>query len=112
MMADTQEAYIQTLKEIKHAEDSAEKEILAKKKEVEHEIRNLQIQVEKQIEASKAEGENLITKSIEEARHTAHAQADSIFKEAQIKAKNISTQVNNRTISIRRLIDIMLKGVE
>ena len=46
-MSNTQEAYIQTLRQIKDAEDSAEKEIEARKSEVEEEIRNMQIQIEK-----------------------------------------------------------------
>lgn len=109
-MSNTQEAYIQTLKQIKDAEDSAEKEIEARKREVEQEIRNLQIQLEKKIEAAKIEGENLIIKSIEEARQRALVEADSIIKEAQIKAKKISTQVNNQ--KVRRIIDILFKGIE
>ena len=109
-MSNTQEAYIQTLRQIKDAEDSAEKEIEARKSEVEEEIRNMQIQIEKLMEASKAEGENLVIKSIEESRRRALAEADSIIKEAQIKSTNISAQVNNQTI--QRIIDILLRGVE
>lgn len=109
-MSNTQEAYIQTLKQIKDAEDSAEKEIETRKREVEQEIRNLQIQMEKKIEATKIEGENLIIKSIEEARQRALVEADSIIKEAQIKAKKISTRVNNQRV--RRIIDILFKGIE
>lgn len=109
-MSNTQEAYIQTLRQIKDAENSAEKEIKARKREVEEEISNLQIQVEKLLEASKADGENRVTKSIEEARKKALAEADSIIKEAQIKSKNISAQVDNQ--AIRRIIDILLGGVE
>ena len=66
-MSNTQEAYIQTLRQIKDAENSAEEQIEARKKEVEEEIRNLRIQAEKFLEASKADGENRVTKSIEEA---------------------------------------------
>jgi vacuolar-type H+-ATPase subunit H len=109
-MSNTQEAYIQTLKQIKDAEDSAEKEIEGRKREVDQEIRNLQIRMEKKIEAAKIEGENLIIKSIEEARQRALVEADSIIKEAQIKAKKISTQVNNQ--KVRRIIDILFKGIE
>jgi vacuolar-type H+-ATPase subunit H len=109
-MSNTQEAYIQTLRQIKDAEDNAQKEIEARKREVEEEIRNMQLQVERIIDASKAEGETLVIKSIEESRKKALAEADSIVNEAQIKSKNISAQVNNQTI--RKIIDILLKGVE
>jgi vacuolar-type H+-ATPase subunit H len=47
---------------------------------------------------------------VEDARQNALVEADSIIKEAQIKAKKISTQVNNQTV--RRIIDILLKGIE
>jgi len=109
-MSNTQEAYIQTLKQIKDAEDSAEKEIEVRKMEVEQEIRNLQIRLEEEIEAAKVEGQNLVIKSIEEARQKAKGEADSIIKEAQIKTKKISTQVNSQTV--RKIIDILLKGME
>lgn len=109
-MSNTQEAYIQTLRQIKDAEDDAQKEVEARKREVEEESRNMQIQIERLINASKAEGEMLVIKSIEESRKKALAEADSILKEAQIQSKNISAQVNNQTI--RKIIDILLKGVE
>jgi vacuolar-type H+-ATPase subunit H len=70
----------------------------------------MQIQIERLIDVSKAEGENLVIKSIEESRKKALAEADSIIKEAQIKSKNISAQVNNQMI--RNIIDILLRGVE
>jgi vacuolar-type H+-ATPase subunit H len=105
-MSNTQEAYIQTLRQIKEAENSAEKEVETRRREVEDEIRNLQIQLEKLLEASKADGEKRVTKSIEEARKKAVAEADSIISEAQIKSKNISGQVNDQTI--RRILNILL----
>lgn len=105
-MSNTQEPYIQTLRQIKDAENSAEKEIERRRREVEEEIRNLQIQLEKLLEATKADGEKRVTKSIEEARKKALAEADSIINEAQIKSKNISGQVDDQTI--RRILNILL----
>jgi vacuolar-type H+-ATPase subunit H len=105
-MSNTQEAYIQTLRQIKEAENSSEKEIETRRREVEDEIMNLQIQVEKLLETSKADGEKRVTKSIEEARKKAVAEADSIINEAQIKSKNISGQVDDQTI--RRILNILL----
>lgn len=108
-MSNTQEAYIQTLRQIKDAENSAQKEIETRKREVGEEIRNLQVELEKLLEASKVDGEKRVTKSIEEARKKAVAEADSIINEAQIKSKNISGQVDERTI--RRILNILL-GVD
>ncbi len=105
-MSNTQEAYIQTLRQIKDAEDSAEREVETRRREVEDEIKNLQVQLEKLLEATKTDGEKRVTKSIEEARKKAVAEADSIINEAQIKSKNISGQVDDQTI--RRILNILL----
>ena len=103
-MSNTQEAYIQTLRQIKDAENAAEKEIETRKREVEDEIRDLHLQFENLIAAAKR-----VIKSIEEAGTKAQAEADSIINEAQIKSKNISAHVDDNTA--RRIISILL-GVE
>jgi V/A-type H+/Na+-transporting ATPase subunit G/H len=108
-MSNTQESYIQTLRQIKDAENAAEKEIETRRKHVEDEIRDLQLQLENLIEEAKNEGEMRVSKSIEEARKKAQADADSIINEAQIKSKNISAHVDDNTA--RRIISILL-GVE
>lgn len=108
-MSNTQEAYIQTLRQIKDAENAAEKEIETRRREVEDEIRDLRLQFENLIEAAKNEGEKRVIKSIEEAGKKAQAEADSIINEAQIKSKNISAHVDDNTA--RRIISILL-GVE
>jgi vacuolar-type H+-ATPase subunit H len=107
-MSNTQEAYIQTLRQIKDAEYAAEKEIETRRREVEDEIRDLQLQFENLTEEAKNEGERRVTKSIEEARKKAQAEADSIISEAQIKSKNISAHVDDNTA--RRIITILLGG--
>jgi vacuolar-type H+-ATPase subunit H len=108
-MSNTQEAYIQTLRQIKDAENAAEKEIETRKREVEDEIRDLHLQFENLIAAAKNDGEKRVIKSIEEAETKAQAEADSIINEAQIKSKNISAHVDDNTA--RRIISILL-GVE
>jgi V/A-type H+/Na+-transporting ATPase subunit G/H len=108
-MSNTQEAYIQTLRQIKDAENAAEKEIETRRREVEDEIRDLQLQFQNLIEAAKNEGEKRVIKSIEEAGKKAQAEADSIINEAQIKSKNISAHVDDNTA--RTIISILL-GVE
>ncbi|HYA83514.1 MAG TPA: hypothetical protein VEH06_08725 [Candidatus Bathyarchaeia archaeon] len=105
-MSNTQEAYIQTLRQIKDAENAAEKEIETRRREVEHEIRDLQLQFENLVEEAKNNGERRVSKSIEEAGKKAQAEADSIINEAQIKSKNISAHVDDNTV--RRIISILL----
>lgn len=106
-MSNTQEAYIQTLRQIKDAENAAEKEIETRRREVEDEIRELHLQFENLIEAAKNEGEKRVIKSIEEARQKAQAEADSLINEAQIKSKNISAHVDDNTA--RTIISILLR---
>jgi vacuolar-type H+-ATPase subunit H len=106
-MSNTQEAYIQTLRQIKDAENAAEKEIQTRRREVEDEIRELHLQFENLIEAAKNEGEKRVIKSIEEARKKAQAEADSLINEAQIKSKNISAHVDDNTA--RTIISILLR---
>jgi len=106
-MSNTQEAYIQTLRQIKDAEDAAEKEIETRRRQVEDEIRELHLQFENLIEAAKNEGEKRVIKSIEEARKKAQAEADSLINEAQIKSKNISAHVDDNTA--RTIISILLR---
>lgn len=108
-MSNTQEAYIQTLRQIKDAENAAEKEIETRRREVEDEIKDLRLQFENIIEAAKNEGEQRVIKSIEEARKKAQAEADLIINEAEIKSKNISAHVDDNTA--RTIISILL-GVE
>jgi vacuolar-type H+-ATPase subunit H len=106
-MSNTQEAYIQTLRQIKDAENAAEKEIETRRRAVEDEIRELHLQFENLIEAAKNEGEKRVIKSIEEARKKAQAEADSLINEAQIKSKNISAHVDDNTA--RTIISILLR---
>jgi len=106
-MSNTQEAYIQTLRQIKDAENAAEKEIETRRREVEDEIKELHLQFENLIEAAKNEGEKRVIKSIEEARKKAQAEADSLINEAQIKSKNISAHVDDNTA--RTIISILLR---
>ena len=106
-MSNTQEAYIQTLRQIKDAENAAEKEIETRRREVEDEIRELHFQFENLIEAARNEGEKRVIKSIEEARKKAQAEADSLINEAQIKSKNISAHVDDNTA--RTIISILLR---
>jgi V/A-type H+/Na+-transporting ATPase subunit G/H len=106
-MSNTQEAYIQTLRQIKDAENAAGKEIETRRREVEDDIRDLQLQFENLIEAAKNEGEKRVIKSIEEAIKKAQVEADSVINEAQIKSKNISAHVDDNTA--RRIISILLE---
>jgi vacuolar-type H+-ATPase subunit H len=109
-VAGTQEAYIQSLREIKDAEESAEKEVQAHKRAVEGEISNIRKHAEMEILATKEGGERLVAKSLEEATERASEDAQTIIKEAEFKSRNISLGINDETL--RKIKGIMLKGLE
>lgn len=109
-MASSQETYIQSLREIKDAEENAEKEVQAHKRAVETEISNLRMQLEKEIIASKEEGEHLVAKALQEAGERASEEAQTIIKEAEYRSRNISLVINNEML--RKIREILFKGLE
>jgi vacuolar-type H+-ATPase subunit H len=109
-MTSTQEAYIQSLREIKDAEENAEKDVQAHKRAVETEISNVRMQLEKEIIASKEEGEHLVANALQEARERASEEAQTIIKEAEFKSRNVSLAINNEML--RKIREILFKGLE
>lgn len=109
-MSNTQEAYIQTLKQIKNAEDLAEKEIDEYRQECEKTKKDLHSRLENNIQAAKTQGENLVATTLEQARNRARSESDTIIKDAENKVKIISTQSN--TPSISKVLDILLRGID
>jgi vacuolar-type H+-ATPase subunit H len=109
-VASTQEAYIQSLREIKDAEENAEKEVQTHKGAVEAEISNLRVQLEKEIIASKEKGERMVDKALKEDRERASEEAQAIIKEAESKSRDISLGINNEML--RKIREILLKGLE
>ncbi len=109
-MSNNQEAYLQTLRQIKNAEDLAEKEISEHKQECEKTKKDLQQQLEKEIQDAKSQGEKLVATGIERARSKALDEADIIARDAENKAKMISNQSN--TPSINKVLDLLLRGID
>ena len=109
-MSNTQEAYIQTLKQIKNAEDLAEKEINEYRLECERVKKDLQSRIEQEIQAATTQGENLVATSIEQAKNKAVHEADQIIRDAENKAQMISKQSNPP--SVNRVLDILLGGID
>jgi vacuolar-type H+-ATPase subunit H len=109
-MSNTQEAYIQTLKQIKNAEDLAEKEINEYRLECEKMKKDLQSRIEQEIQAVTTQGENLVATSIEQAKNKAVHEADAIIREAENKAQIISKQ--SSPPSVNKVLEILLRGIE
>ena len=109
-MSNTQEAYIQTLKQIKNAEDLAEKEINEYRLECEKVKKDLQSRIEQEIQTANTQGENLVATSIEQARNKARNEAEIIIRDAENKAQVISKQPN--TLSVNKVLGMLLRGID
>lgn len=109
-MSNTQEAYIQTLKQIKNAEDLAEKEINEYRLECEKVKKDLQSRIEQEIQTANTQGENLVAMSTEQARNRARNEADIIIRDAENKAQLISKQSN--TLSVNKVLGMLLRGID
>lgn len=109
-MSNTQEAYIQTLKQIKNAEDLAEKEINEYRLECERVKKDLQSRIEQEIQTANTQGENLVATSTEQARNKAHNEADIIIRDAENKAQLISKQ--SSTLSVNKVLGMLLRGID
>jgi vacuolar-type H+-ATPase subunit H len=109
-VSNTQEAYIQTLKQIKNAEDLAEKEINEYRLECEKVKKDLQSRIEQEIQTANTQGENLVAMSTEQARNKAHNEADIIIRDAENKAQLISKQPN--TLSVNKVLGMLLRGID
>lgn len=109
-MSNTQEAYIQTLKQIKNAEDLAEKEINEYRLECEKVKKDLQSRIEQEIQTANTQGENLVAMSTEQARNRARNEADIIIRDAENKAQLISKQ--SSTLSVNKVLGMLLRGID
>lgn len=104
----TTEKYVHSLKQIKEAENNAQKEIDEQRKRVSEEFRNFESYVTKTVATARTDGEKLIESSVEQSWKKARAEAGKIV-EANTKSKTISARIDAQTV--REIIDIMLKEV-
>jgi vacuolar-type H+-ATPase subunit H len=105
----SQEGYINSLRQIKETEEKVQAEIAYHKNQVEQEIKNLQESLKNAIKMSKRDGEQMVEKSIEESRDKAFAESDRIIKDATNKSKSISFKLDKQTI--REIMDILFSEV-
>ncbi|MBA3750070.1 MAG: hypothetical protein H0X03_04100, partial [Nitrosopumilus sp.] len=99
-----------TLRRIKETEEKVQAEIEAYKNQVEQEIKNLQEDLKNAINLSKQEGEEMVEKSIEEARNDALIKSDKILSDAENKSRSISLQLDKKTI--KEIMEIMFLAME
>ena len=105
----TTEKYVHSLKQIKEAEDRAQKAIDEQKKRVSEEFHNFESYTTKTITTAKTDGEKLVESSIEQSRKKAKSETEKIIDDANNKSKTISARIDAKTV--QEIIDILLKEV-
>jgi V/A-type H+/Na+-transporting ATPase subunit G/H len=105
----TTEKYVHSLKQIKEAEDRAQKAIDEQKKRVSEEFHNFEGYTTKTITATKTDGEKLIESSVEQSKKKATTETEKIVEDANNKSKTISARIDAQTV--HEIIDILLKEV-
>jgi len=105
----TTEKYVHSLKQIKEAEDRAQKAIDEQKKRVSEEFHNFEGSTTKTITATKTDGEKMVESSIEQSKKKAATETAKIIEDANNKSKTISARIDAQTV--HEIIDILLKEV-
>jgi vacuolar-type H+-ATPase subunit H len=105
----TAEKYVYSLKQIKEAEEVAQKEIDEQKKRVLEEFHNFESYVIKTITTAKIDGEKLVESSLDNSRKKATNETEKIIEDSNNKSKTISARIDTQTV--REIIDILLKEV-
>jgi len=105
----TTEKYVHSLKQIKEAEETTQREIDEQKKKVAEEFKNFETNVAKTIVTAKTDGEKLVETSIEQARKKAIVETEKIVEDAKNISQTNSTKINAQTG--REVIDMLLKEV-
>jgi V/A-type H+-transporting ATPase subunit G/H len=108
--SNSQEEYINSLKRIKETEGKVQDEIEYRKNQVEQEIKNLQIDLNNTIEILKRDGEQMVEKSIEDARDKAIMESAKIIDDSTNNSKSISFQPNKQVI--KEIMDIVFSEIK
>ncbi len=102
----TAEKYVHSLKQIKEAEEIAQKEINEQKKRVLEEFNNFESYVTKTIATAKIDGERLVESSLDNSRKKATSETEKIIEDSNNESKTISAKIDAQTV--REIIDILL----
>lgn len=105
----TAKEYVNSLKQIKEAEDRVQSQIEEHKKKVTEEFRTFEGHVTKTIADARIDGEKLVESSTEQSRKKATAETEKIISEAETKSKTVSARVDAQTV--REIIDSLMKEV-
>ncbi|MDF0680314.1 MAG: hypothetical protein P0116_05055 [Candidatus Nitrosocosmicus sp.] len=105
-----QEQYIKSLEQIKQIEDQVQKEIDARKEEVQDQIKTIEVDLEETITNAENEGRLLVESSIEKARLKANEEAQKTISDAETKAKGITFKFDQTMM--KDIMEIFLSGIK
>ena len=105
-----QEQYIKSLEQIKQIEDKVQKEIDARKEEVQNQIKTIELDLEETITNAENEGRLLVESSIEKARIKANEEAQKTISDAEAKAKRITFKFDQTMM--KDILEIFLSGIK
>jgi vacuolar-type H+-ATPase subunit H len=96
--------YADTLKRIKEAEETSNREVAEKKKSLETELHEIEKVADESIELTKKEAELYVTHEVEDARKSAQKDADGMLATSRRKADEIASKKLEKK-EFRRVID-------
>jgi vacuolar-type H+-ATPase subunit H len=96
--------YTDTLKRIKEAEESSNREVAEKKKSLEAELHDIELAADESIEVAKKDAELYVTKEVEAAKDSAQKEADDLSSSAVKKAEQIASKKLDKK-QFNRIID-------
>lgn len=98
-MTNSQDQYINSLKEIKELEDVTQQEIDKHKTSVDQEIKNLEEELKNAISECEEKGKELVEKSISIAKENAYKESGTIVEKAEEKSKKLKISSDKKTIT-------------
>jgi vacuolar-type H+-ATPase subunit H len=99
--------YADTLKRIKEAEETSNREVAEKKKSLEAELHEIERLADESIELIKKEAELSVTHEVEDARQSAETDADGMLASSRRKAEEVASRRLEKK-EFRRVIDDMV----
>ena len=99
--------YTETLKKIKDAEESASREILAKKKALEEDLRRTEETSAASIAEAKKKGETLVAEELNKAGNTAHGEADAMTSSTESESKQVAARKLDKA-KLKKVIDTII----
>ncbi len=108
-MTNSQDQYINSLKQIKEVEEKAQQEIDNHRSAVEQEIKSLEEHLKAVISESENAGKALVEKSIVIAKENAIKEAENIVGDAEEKSKTLKISSDKKTID--EIIKILLSDI-